>query len=267
MSRSMVLCGLGICVLMQQTVFAQGDLADLPTLHSGRAVAQHALWTESGLGLRFETSKRIVIADIKGPATITMIHFALPMAMKLNRDLVLKIFWDGETSPSVDCPLVDFFCDAAGHAGRSQHGAGQQAPRMERLLPMPFRKSARVEVVYDGPLSPGKQLWYEMPAYSYVMYRMMDKMPEIVGLFPRLVAHEDRASRQGGVRGLGGEGQGEVHRLERDGAQARQHRTFRSTRTRSSSSTANRRRRSNTRGWKTRSVSVGVFPRRRVHFP
>ena len=34
--------------------------------------------------------------------------------MKLNRDLLLRMYWDGKTSPSVDCPMVDFFCDPAG---------------------------------------------------------------------------------------------------------------------------------------------------------
>ena len=43
-----------------------------------------------------------------------MIHFAMPATLKLNRDLLLRMFWDGESSPSVDAPLVDFFCDPAG---------------------------------------------------------------------------------------------------------------------------------------------------------
>jgi hypothetical protein len=43
-----------------------------------------------------------------------MIHFAMPAVLKLNRDLLLKMYWDGESEPSVDCPLVDFFCDPAG---------------------------------------------------------------------------------------------------------------------------------------------------------
>ena len=46
-------------------------------------------------------------------------------------------------------------------------------------FPMPFRKSARIELVYDGQLEPGQgridkvqdPLWRQMPAYGYVMYR------------------------------------------------------------------------------------------------
>ena len=183
MSRSVVLWVLGIGMVMQQTVFAQGDLADLPTLLPGRAFTKNALWNENDKSLQFTTSKRVVIADIKGPATITMIHFALPMAMKLNRDLLLKIYWDGETSPSVDCPFVDFFCDAAGTRDEVNTALVNKRRGWNAYFLMPFRKSARVELVYDGPLPPGQKLWYEMPAYSYVMYRTADKIPESTGYF------------------------------------------------------------------------------------
>ena len=87
---------------------------DLPRLIPGRTAAENALWIESPLNARFQSSKRVVVADLKGPAIITMIHFAMPQVLKMNRDVLVKVYWDGETSPSVECPLVDFFCDPAG---------------------------------------------------------------------------------------------------------------------------------------------------------
>ena len=89
-------------------------IRDLPTLNPGRTAAQNALWIENPLSARFNSSKRVVVAEIEGPATITMMHFAMPQVLKLNRDLLLRAYWDGEAAPSVDCPLVDFFCDPAG---------------------------------------------------------------------------------------------------------------------------------------------------------
>src|SRR5208282_1026458 len=89
-------------------------------LNPGRTKAENALWIENPLTAQFKTSKRIVVAQIKGPAMITMMHFAYgesaisPEHKRLNRDLLLRIYWDGEATPSVDCPLVDFFCDPAG---------------------------------------------------------------------------------------------------------------------------------------------------------
>ncbi len=105
---------------------AQTGLEDLPTLLSGRAGAKNALWTENEPALRFDTTKRVVVADIKGPATITMIHFALPLKMKLNRDLLLKMYWDGQTGVLQHRVLVSNRASrpAAGDASGGPAGAG-----------------------------------------------------------------------------------------------------------------------------------------------
>ena len=97
-------------------VAASGQIAgleDLARLTPARTRAANALWAETPLTAQFKTSQRVVVADLKGPGVITMVHFAMPQALKLNRDVRLRTFWDGETAPSVDVPLVDFFCDPA----------------------------------------------------------------------------------------------------------------------------------------------------------
>ena len=53
------------------------DIAGLSKLTPGRVRAENALWIETPLEKRFDSSKKVVIADLKGPATITMIHFAV----------------------------------------------------------------------------------------------------------------------------------------------------------------------------------------------
>ncbi len=183
MSRSFVLWSLGVWLALQPMAFAQSGLESLPTLWSGQAGTKNALWIENEASLRFSTTRRVVVADLAGPAKITMIHFAMPEAMKLNRDLLLRIYWDGEASPSVDCPFVDFFCDAAGVRDEINSVLVNKRRGWNAYFPMPFRKSARVELVYDGRLAPGPQLWHEMPAYSYVMYRTLDRVPETAGYF------------------------------------------------------------------------------------
>jgi hypothetical protein len=50
-------------------------------------------------------------------------------------------------------------------------------------FPMPFRKSARVELVYDGPVSPGRVLESMMPCYSYVCHRTLEHFPKDMGYF------------------------------------------------------------------------------------
>jgi hypothetical protein len=159
------------------------EVGDLARLVPGRTAAQNALWIENPLSDQFRSSKRVVMANLKGPATITMMHFAMPEAMKLNRDLLLKVYWDGEAAPSVDCPLVDFFCDPAGTRAEVNTALVNKRRGWNAYFPMPFRKAAKVELVYDGSVEPGDALWKQMPCYSYVMFRTAEKIPDDLGYF------------------------------------------------------------------------------------
>jgi hypothetical protein len=173
-----------LAALLTVPMSSSGSVIEgLPTLSPGKTEAQNALWIENPLNVRFNSSKRVVVADIRGPATITMIHFAMPAVLKLNRDLLLKIYWDGEASPSVDCPLVDFFCDPAGLREKVNTVLVNKRRGFNAYFPMPFRKSARIELVYDGPVEPGEELWRMMPCYSYVMYRTAESIADDVGYF------------------------------------------------------------------------------------
>ena len=101
----------------------------------------------------------------------------------LDRELVIQMFWDGEATPSVNVPLVDFFCDPAGLREQVNTALVNKRRGFNCYFPMPFRRSARVELVYDGPLSPGEALWRIMPCYSYVMYRSLPKVDDDRGYF------------------------------------------------------------------------------------
>lgn len=156
---------------------------DLARLTPGRTRAANALWIENALSARFNSSKRVVVADLKGPAIITMIHFAMPQRLQLNRDVLLRMYWDGETSPSVEVPLVDFFCDPAGLRDQVNTALLNKRRGFNAYFPLPFRRSAKIELLYDGPLEPGEELWRNMPCYSYFMYRSPKKIPGDIGYF------------------------------------------------------------------------------------
>ena len=97
--RSRIMIALFVACLPVLSGFTASDITDLARLDSGKTFAQNALWIENPLTARFNNSKNVVVADVTGPAVITMIHFAMPQELKLNRDLLLKIYWDGETAP------------------------------------------------------------------------------------------------------------------------------------------------------------------------
>jgi hypothetical protein len=160
-----------------------GGLEDLARLTPGRTRAENALWIENSLSARFNTSNRVVVAQLKGPAVITMIHFAMPQTLTLNRDVLLRIFWDGEASPSVEVPVVDFFCDPAGLREEVNTALVNKRRGYNAYFRMPFRRSATVELLYDGPVPPGEDLWKTMPCYSYVNYRTVKWIPADTGYF------------------------------------------------------------------------------------
>ncbi|MBM3493069.1 MAG: DUF2961 domain-containing protein, partial [Armatimonadetes bacterium] len=174
------------------------DTDPLYRLADGPAKMVNALWIENPDELRFGDGRtKVVVADLKGPGMITMIHFALPAAMKLDRGTILRIWWDGEKSPSVEAPLVDFFCDPNGALEMVGNAFVNKKRGWNCWFPMPFAKSARIELDAENPRYP-KGSWHTRPCYSYVMYRPLRKLPARTAYFH---AHW----RQGVVQMLDGE--------------------------------------------------------------
>ena len=165
-----------LLTLITATAFSQ-SVDSLYLLKDGETKQVNALWGENPKEMQFgEGKSKVVIADLKGPGVITMIHFALPQAMKLNRDTTLRIFWDGETDPSVEAPLVDFFCDPNGALERVDSMLVNKKRGWNCYFPMPFAKSARVEIAMDNPRYPNGS-WSANPCYSYVHYRTLKSLP------------------------------------------------------------------------------------------
>jgi hypothetical protein len=86
------------------------------------------------------------LADIKGPGVIQ--HIWITCTSKAYRDVILRIYWDGEAKPSVEVPVGDFF--ACGHALRTKVVSlpicVNPCGGFNSYWPMPFRQSARITV-------------------------------------------------------------------------------------------------------------------------
>jgi len=65
------------------------------------------------------------------------------------RGVAIRCFWDNEATPSVDVPLGDFFGIGFGEDGRLNTIAWERDGKghMRFMLPMPFKKHARIELV------------------------------------------------------------------------------------------------------------------------
>src|SRR5512137_1903276 len=146
---SMIIRTFVIGMLFCAGAFA-ADFTQLSQLTPGRVRAENGLWIETPPERRFNDNKTVVVADIKGPGVITMIHFALPQLTvadpkyMMNRDTLIQMWWDGEAEPSVNVPFVDFFCDPMGRRDRIDSALVNKKRGWNAYFPMPFRKSARI---------------------------------------------------------------------------------------------------------------------------
>lgn len=124
------------------------------------SAARVSSWDTSGRNAdawRIEPGETKVLADLVGPGVISHIWFTISSGDNLYlRKLVLRMYWDGEESPSVEAPVGDFF--GLGHGrtysyqcapfNTSCHGRGQVGGgiAMNCWWQMPFHSSARIEI-------------------------------------------------------------------------------------------------------------------------
>jgi hypothetical protein len=93
----------------------------------------------------------ITLADVDGPGVIQ--HIWMTVDPKAYRDCILRFYWDGEPTPSVEVPVGDFF--AEGHGLRynftSLMVSVNPSGGFNSYWPMPFRKHVRITLENQRP--------------------------------------------------------------------------------------------------------------------
>ena len=95
----------------------------------------------------------LTILDESGPAIITHIWIGLGSSERYHlKKLVLRMYWDDETSASVETPLGDFFGLGLGDYFQFASIPLVVAPdkALNCFFPMPFRKRARITITNEG---------------------------------------------------------------------------------------------------------------------
>jgi len=112
----------------------------------------------------------LTIADIEGPGAIQSMWWGGTI---VSRDFILRIFWDGQEQPSVECPLPDFF--ASPWAGQNPRGPNRGPFAPVNSLPvavnpcrglncfweMPFRSHCRITLENRHP-SDTRRAFYQI---------------------------------------------------------------------------------------------------------
>ncbi len=127
-----------------------------------------------------------VLADIKGQGAIK--HIWITDSAKYGRQLILRIYFDGQENPSVNVPLSDFFANADYNEYRQISSlAICYNPRkgMNCYFEMPYFKGFRIELENRGPNVPC--IYYQIdceektiPAeslYFHAQFRRLNPVP------------------------------------------------------------------------------------------
>jgi hypothetical protein len=92
-----------------------------------------------------------ILAKLQGPGKVTYFYITDDTVGRWYPGLVLKVFWDEATEPSICVPLADFFGAVAGRSVDYQSAVMQiNHACFMCYLPMPFSKSARFVLANDG---------------------------------------------------------------------------------------------------------------------
>ncbi len=141
---------------------------------------------------RVAPGKTHVVMDVKGPGVITHMWFTFlgpekqdwaPQGGATHQDMLLRIYWDGSEKPGVEAPVGDFFAGCFGKRSEviSLPVVVTRGSAYNCFWNMPFRKSARVEIVNQSD-KPVNLLYYNVDwiktnslpqdtPYFYAQYR------------------------------------------------------------------------------------------------
>ena len=159
--------------LLASTLNAQtdGPLGDLFIAKEG-GLAHYSSYDSSGNNADFRVlapGQTLVLADHKGAGVVRRwwLTIAPRNVVEIHRSLIIRCYWDGETEPSVEAPVSDFFGMGFGKwkdfisLPLNMTSGGYNA-----YWPMPFHRGARITVENRGSL-PVSNFYYNIDIRTY----------------------------------------------------------------------------------------------------
>jgi len=151
----------------------------------GQAASKLGATRKGAPAITLKAGQDVQLCDIEGPGTIRHIWMTTARDPMNLRSLVIRAWWDGQTHPSIECPIGDFMGTAHGKVTpyfSAVHSLGRNAGmnlwlpmpfRKRAWLPMPFRKRARITLTNEGQK--------DVPLFYQIDYTIQDKHPNDVG--------------------------------------------------------------------------------------
>lgn len=155
------------------------SLRDLYRAREGRRMRESSYDRTGGNRDFFviEPGQKLALCELQGAGCITHIYMTMASVSDkeqepwLHRKVTLRMYWDGETNPSVQAPIGDFYGMGHGITKNFSSAPLAMSPQDGRGLncyfPMPFGQSAMIEVESDC----------EQPVklYFYIDYELYDR--------------------------------------------------------------------------------------------
>lgn len=153
----------------------------VPKLPNTRNV-NNASWAARDLGeswkvnpfIIINSGETVTIAEMEGPGAIQQIWMTPTGVWRWS---IIRIYWDGEETPSVECPIADFFC-----MGWNEYAPLNSLPvcvnpgsAFNCYWQMPFRKSCKITIENVNPKD-------AMTLYYQINYTLTE-VPKDAGYF------------------------------------------------------------------------------------
>ncbi|MGZ5441171.1 MAG: DUF2961 domain-containing protein [Thermoanaerobaculia bacterium] len=171
MSAIRILALLFIAVAAEAQIDSGGPLGDLYRARTG-GLAHYSSFDRTGGNddkRAIAPGETIVLMDHKGAGVVRRwwITIAPRRNVEILRQLIVRCWWDGETSPSVEVPVADFFGMGFGEwKDFISLPLNMTSGGYNSYWPMPFRRSGRITVENRSKL-PVESFYFNIDVRTY----------------------------------------------------------------------------------------------------
>jgi hypothetical protein len=157
------------------------SLLKLARLRSYKA-RRSSSWDRTGANadaVPVEPGQAATLLDVQGAGVVTHIWFTIDSPDPHHlKNLVLRAWWDRETSPSIEAPIGDFYGLGLGEYFIYQSALTTVAPQkaLNAYFEMPFATAAKITLTNEGPERTNS-------LYYAVDYVTVAALPENIGRF------------------------------------------------------------------------------------
>jgi hypothetical protein len=201
------------CMFIAIPVFGQTALenilspARLPYLKQSKLIQISSHDTTGGNNdfIAIPKGATATLASIQGPGVVVNFWVTIASADPyFLRRILLRMYWDGERSPSVEVPIGDFFGTGFQYKHYVTPYIGMSSGGYYCYFPMPFNRSARIEVVNQT----GEEI---ASLYYHIDYQqLLQPFESDIAYFHACWHRDPRTTSRQNYTILEGEGEGHV---------------------------------------------------------